>query len=191
MSKALSPSPEYPRLHAAFERLLAEGFSQPWSGVSFRFSSAKYGAPRRFANGQGTFLKGGRWMAKGVTPALHSSMTLDLAYEEAREQARRAGIPDSSVVPLVARSIELSVSIAMDLSDGEFRNRLQVSASRMTDTDWQLENYQGHEALPQAVGRAAFETGIEALIVPSKVASGTNIVVFPHNLRPGSNLRAK
>jgi hypothetical protein len=42
------------------------------------------------------------------------------------------------------------------------------------------------EALTQAVGRIAFEAGLEGLLVPSaQVRKSKNLVVFPENLRLG------
>ncbi len=45
--------------------------------------------------------------------------------------------------------------------------------------------------MSQAIGRAAFQAGLEALLVPSHARPGrTNLVLFAANLRTGSTLRA-
>ena len=48
---------------------------------------------------------------------------------------------------------------------------------------------QGREALTQAVGRIAFQMGLEGSVVPSpQVRKGKNLIVFPTNLRKKSSL---
>ena len=47
----------------------------------------------------------------------------------------------------------------------------------------------GREALAQALGRIAFQEGLEGLLVPSAQArKGKNLVMFPENLQKGSSL---
>ena len=46
------------------------------------------------------------------------------------------------------------------------------------------------ESASQAIGRAAFALGLEGLLVPSHVARARmNLIAFPDNLLPGSELR--
>lgn len=56
----------------------------------------------------------------------------------------------------------------------------------MTDLlaeDWRAVMNAGNEATAQAFGRAAFETGLSGLIVPSKAhPGGVNMLIFPERM---------
>jgi hypothetical protein len=55
--------------------------------------------------------------------------------------------------------------------------------------DWRREIRAGREPITQVIGRAAFEVGLEGLIVPSAADwEGHNFFVFPEKLQPGSQL---
>jgi RES domain-containing protein len=53
----------------------------------------------------------------------------------------------------------------------------------MKACDWRSENAAGHEAVTQSMGRAAFELGVQGIIVPSAVKrTFKNLNVFPAQL---------
>ena len=55
--------------------------------------------------------------------------------------------------------------------------------------DWKAAQASGQEPLPQAVGCAMIAGSIEAILIPSaQRREGTNLVVFPLTLLPGSVL---
>jgi len=57
----------------------------------------------------------------------------------------------------------------------------------ITGTDWRRDNQNGNEAVTQAWGAAFVAAGFEAAIVSSAAApDGTNLVIFPENLRASS-----
>lgn len=65
------------------------------------------------------------------------------------------------------------------------RRSLGLSITRLFAVDWRAEQDAGREALTQAVGRGAFEAGLQGLLVPShahRKAKGVNVVVFPGHL---------
>jgi len=55
----------------------------------------------------------------------------------------------------------------------------------MRDDDWRALNRGSEESLTQAIGRAAYQSSLEALIVPA-CDGGRNLVWFPGNLRGAS-----
>lgn len=68
---------------------------------------------------------------------------------------------------------------------------LGVSIGDLVDiwgSPWEIAQDRGDEALTQAIGRAAFEEGFEAAPC-APMPHLRNLVVFNHNLRPGSSLK--
>lgn len=59
----------------------------------------------------------------------------------------------------------------------------------MNACDWRSDNAVGTESLTQALGRAAFESGMHGIIVPSAVRRRfRNLNVFPSRLDADSRL---
>jgi hypothetical protein len=65
---------------------------------------------------------------------------------------------------------------------------LRVSLRRLIDERWQEKQERGREALTQAIGRIARDSGFEGLLVPSAQGSGQNLVIFADRLLHGSRL---
>jgi hypothetical protein len=78
----------------------------------------------------------------------------------------------------------------LDFTDGNLRRIMGISAARMRKDDWRALNRRSAESLTQAVGRAAYETGAEALIVPACDAK-KNLVWFPGNLLTASKAKVR
>ena len=98
----------------------------------------------------------------------------------------------SEALPRVLVALEVRLVETGDLTSGTARKRLRVSRRRMRAEPWRRSQEGGREALTQAIGRAAFEAGFEALIVPSAAdPAGANLVVFPGRLSPGSRLTVR
>ena len=103
---------------------------------------------------------------------------------------RYFGIPIHKAFPRVFVAISAKLSDALDLTDGKVRQQLRASLSKLFGEDWRKQQDRGRESLTQAIGRAAFETGLEALLVRSAVSSnGEGLVIFPANLKTGSKLK--
>ncbi len=97
--------------------------------------------------------------------------------------ARKLGFAPRELLPRVIKAIHVRVSRLVDTTDGDIRRSLMVSKQRMLDTDWRNANARGKEALTQAIGRAAAETGLEGLIVASaERPKEINLVLFVANL---------
>jgi hypothetical protein len=96
-------------------------------------------------------------------------------------------IPIVKAMPRLFVAIKVSVSRSLDLRDSDRLRTLGVSHQEILDTDWRLEISAGEESLTQAIGRAAFSIGIEALLTPAAAErTGTNAAIFPDMLQPGS-----
>ena len=109
---------------------------------------------------------------------------------ESLAQNRYYGIPLEDAMPRTFVAITVNLQFILDLRDGAVRQRLQVSRDRILTVDWRKEVRFGQEPITQAIGRAAIAVGLEGLIVPSAADfDGNNLLVFPSNLRPGSELK--
>jgi RES domain-containing protein len=187
VSTALSSNPEFSRLARALAA--HPTLPRPWSGVVFRSASPAYAGSRDLLSGEGVRRYGGRWNPPGSLAAVYASTTPETALAEALAQFRRYGIPDREAMPRVLTALEARLSRLLDLTDGSVRRLLRVSRRRMAGEPWRALQERGREAVTQAIGRAAFEAGVEGLLTPSAAArKGVNLVVFPEALRPGSSL---
>jgi hypothetical protein len=121
---------------------------------------------------------------------VYASLTPEIAMAEALAHSRYFGFPIEAAMPRTFVAIEVTLSALIDFRLGFVRQRLRVSLDRILFVDWRKEVRAGREPITQSIGRAAFEVGVEAMIIPSAAdSSGPNLMVFPSNLRPGSSIR--
>jgi RES domain-containing protein len=154
----------------------------------FRSSTPKYANEADLLTGEGSRLKGGRWNPIGIA-AVYASLTPETAMAEALAHYRYYGVPLRDSMPRTFVAIAVNLQAILDLRDGTVRQRLQVSRDRILTVDWRKEVQAGREPITQAIGRAASEVGLEGLIVPSAAdTKGKNVLIFPTNLQPGSNV---
>jgi RES domain-containing protein len=181
----MKPHPAFARLAAALSRVPPRAFS----GVTFRSASPAHAASRELLSGEGVRRHGGRWNPPGAFTAIYASLTPETAIAEALSHFRHYGIPDADAMPRVLVALEVKLESVADLADGRARRILRISRRRMRGEPWRALQGKGREALTQSIGRAAFEAGLEGLLVPSAATrNGTNVVVFPEHLRSGSRL---
>lgn len=184
----MRPHPELERLAAAIRRTPPT----PWSGVAYRSASPAYAGSRDLLSGEGVRRHGGRWNPPGLFAAVYASLSPETALAEALAQFRHYGIPEADALPRVIAALEVRLAALSDLTAGGARRSLRVSRRRMRSDPWRRAQGEGRESLTQSIGRAAFEAGLEALLVPSAAdPSGTNLVVFPARLHPGSRLSVR
>lgn len=89
---------------------------------------------------------------------------------------------------MVVAGVKVRVSAVLDLCDRRVRRRLKVTLTDLARPWWPVQET-GGEALTQAIGRAAYEAGFEAVMMPSaRHPGGTNLNVFPDKLRMDSCL---
>jgi len=176
--------PEYERIFKALQQ--CRDTSIPWSGVIFRSTSPHNYSRTEILSGEGSATSGGRWNPIGIK-AVYGSLSPETAMAETLHYFRYHRIPIVKSMPRFFVAIKVSVSRSIDLRDSDRLRTLGVSQQEILDADWRMKITAGEESLTQAVGRAAFSAGIEALLAPAAAErTGTNVVIFPEILEPGS-----
>ena len=179
-------------LYEAWRRAFANhpALDAPWQGDTFRFGSLRYLRPREILSGLGSFKAGGRFNAPGSFPAVYASLDKATAVAELDARARYYGLSVDALQPSVLVAVEMRLQALMDLRQPAVLAALSVTLDAIATCDWRAAQAAGREALTQALGRAAYESGLEALLVPSaQVPDGLNLVFFPGACRPGSTAR--
>lgn len=178
--------------HADFDRIarrcaaLASHAAKPFSGVGFRFATLRYGRSRDLLSGEGARKAGGRLNASGTFPVIYTSTDPLTATAEAFQNFLDFGFAPQSVRPRVVVGLKITLTVVLDLCDARIRRRLGVTLSDLAQNWWRLQE-SGHEALPQAVGRAAYQASFEGVLLPSmRRRGGRNLNLFPERLRPDS-----
>lgn len=160
------------------------------SGDVFRFVDPKYCSVEEMFAGNGPYYADGRWLIRSRVRATYTSLVPETALAEALSANRYYGFPDSKSTPLVFVSAKAKLQNVIDLRDGMVRKRLRTSIAAIIDTDWRKENQGGKEAITQAWGWAFQKAGLEAILCPSaSTKGGSNLIVFPENLKKGSQLK--
>ncbi len=184
------PHPESVRLTRLFRRIRAE--AEPWRGEVFRSTTPSYDRETDLISGIGARIHGGRWNPPGDFATVYGSFTPDGAMAEVLAYFDYYGLDPADMGRRIFCVLDLRLNAVLDLTAGLLRQRLRISEQRMRGTDWRRLADRGEEAITQAVGRAAFESGLEGLVVPAAPATeGKNLVMFPDNLRSGSWVREK
>jgi len=158
----------------------------------FRMVNPRYTKDADIISGKGGFRAVGRWNLRSKFHCMYASMTPETALLESLARVRRNHLPDEKALPKTLVCVAVRVRKALDLTDGQVRQRLNVSEKRMTDpARWQADNYHNRESITQAIGRAAASLAFEALIIPSAADTphGVNVIVFPENLLASSELK--
>jgi len=182
----MRPHDDFPRLATSMGRLLRE--ARPWEGRVFRSVSARHAKSADLVSGAGSRRFGGRWNPPGYA-TVYGCLTPEVAMAETLAHYHYYGIRPWQMGRRMFCVLEVRLAVVLDLTRGDLRRRLRVSRRRMRETDWRRSLAQGEEALTQALGRAAYAAGFEGLLVPSAPAKGgTNLVAFPSNLGPGSQV---
>ncbi len=160
--------------------LLIEGAVQ-FDGIVFRSSSPKYANDSDLVSGIGSKLYGQRWNTAGIA-VVYASLTPETAMAETLAHYRYFGIPIEEAMPRVFVGIHVKMSNVLDLRVPGILRRIGVSKRGLLVTDWRRELSTGHVPITQLIGLAAFELGVEGLLVPSAAEKkGTNLLLFPNN----------
>ena len=176
--------PEYERIFKELQQ--CRDTSLPWSGVFFRSTSPHHYSRTEILSGEGSATSGGRWNPRGIK-AVYGSLSSETAMAETLQYFRYHRIPIEKAMPRLFVAIKVSVSRSLDLRDSDRLRTLGVSQQEILDADWRMKISASEESLTQAIGRAAFSAGIEALLTPAAAErTGTNAVVFPDILQRGS-----
>lgn len=157
-------------------------------GVGYRSGTPKYATEADLLTGEGSRREGGRWNPVGIA-GVYASLTPETAMAETLAHNRYYGIPIEDAMPRTFVAMESKLQAVLDFRSGHVRQRLQVSLERILTVDWRREVLAGREPITQTIGRAAYEVGLEGLIVPAAAdPNGHNLLVFPEKLRRGSEI---
>lgn len=118
-----------------------------------------------------SFTYGGRYNKAGEFGALYLSETAAICE---KEKVRQAGDNPKLLPPQIVGAVEVDIQDVLDLTDEANIKELGISAQDLVD----LLNV----ALPRDIADAARGLGIRALLVPSAVAPGKNLVIFEESL---------
>lgn len=160
----------------------------PWKGVTFRSVELEHASPEQILSGEGSLKFGGRWNASGSFPAIYSSTRPGTATEEAFQLAADYELAPDDLKPRITCGIDWDLARVLDLAGTNLPSWLMLK-------DWMREDFprindSGFETLCQALGRAARNCGLSALLCPSaRVAGAVNLVVFRDRLRASETMR--
>lgn len=160
---------------------------RPWEGDCWRFQTISHPASRQILDGKGALTHGGRWNAPGAFPVVYGSTTGKVALEESEANDRYFGIVTRKARIYVC--IGFKLSRVLDLTHPDTLDRLGLMAGHLRVEDWRKIQAGGHESLTQCIGRAAFSTGAEGLLVHSSaVGKGINLAWFSNQKTIGSSV---
>ena len=183
----MSRQPTLKQLTTCFNKLVGDG--QEFSGTTFRSCTPSYASEEDLLTGEGSNLHGARWNPKGIA-VVYAADSPETAMAESLAHYRYFGIPVQSAMPRTFVAIALKLQCVVDLMESSVRQRLHVSKDTMVAIDWRKDVKAGLLPITQMIGQAAFDAGVEALIVPSAVQSDAfNVLVFPANLKKGSRIQ--
>lgn len=189
----MPPPTPYPRFAHFYDVL--SGATSPARvacvGDVFRAALPKWMSKPYRLTAVGSVLTGGRWNVQNLIPAMNFGTTAEVTAAEADAKAIRNGWPPGSFSPQTRVGFRLDLRAVLDLTDAKVLAAFGHTEAELITCNWESEQVAGREALTQALGRAAFETYAEGLIVPSaRLRGGINIVAFPANLQAGSTITA-
>ena len=161
--------------------------ARPLRLIGYRSTVPKFATELDLITGEGARIHGGRWNPPGVA-SVYASDSPETAMAEALATVRYYRLPVHAFAPRCFVSLSFDLERVLDLTDGETRRRIGFSRRRMVETDWRAKMAAGVLPLTQLVGRAAADSGLDGLLVPSGARrDGKNVVAFPANFQ-GSSL---
>jgi len=183
----IHPHPHVAKLAARLQ-IFKRSLDVRFEGELFRFINPQYSKAVDIIDGTGAIHAAGRWNLVGAARLSYTALEPDTALSEALAHVRYFRLPLSKALPSVLVALRFKAKRVLDLRDGNVRRGLKLSAATITNLDWRAENRKGSEAVTQAWGGAFAGAGFEAVIVPSSAdPGGSNVLVFPGNLQPGSH----
>jgi RES domain-containing protein len=188
LARAISDHPDFDHLQRRVAIAMARSISI--RTVAFRSSEPTYATETDLLTGKGGRDNGGRWNPPSSFATVYTSLTDTTALAEAKANYLYYGLDPADALPRTIVAIDVKLAKVLDFTDGNLRRIMGISAARMRKDDWRALNRRSAESLTQAVGRAAYETGAEALIVPACDAK-KNLVWFPGNLLTASKAKVR
>lgn len=164
--------------------------ASPWSGEVYRSATPRYARAADIVTGLGSGKMGGRWNPPGGFATVYASLEPEAAMSESLAAFRYYGWALHAAMPRLFRSLRVSLLLVLDFRQPVLAPELAGWMGRIRQEDWRAVQQAGREPTSQALGRAAFEAGLEGLLVPSfAAADSTNLVAFPGNFAATSSIR--
>ena len=181
------PHPRYAEYKAWFKQHLHRSLAV--RGEYFRMAGPRHATAAEVIDGVGAFKGGGRWNPPRGMKAVYLSRTPETATAETMEGHRYYRLPLSQNTPKVMVAVLVEVEGVIDLTDPVLQKDFPETIANLMTEDWRAIMERGDESTTQAIGRAAFASGLQGLIAPSKPQpNGVNLVVFPTRLTARSGL---
>jgi RES domain-containing protein len=185
--ESMEPYKKAQTLKELFQSITAR--TAGWNGTAFRAVGIEYANKRDLISGEGTKRNGSRWTPPGSFATVHVSLDVKTAMAESLGTQQLYGIALTARFPLTIVAIDVRLNRLIDLADVRVLVDLGLTRQKLLRCRWRQSMDKGREALTQALGRVAFEAGLEGLFVPSaQTRKGSNLIVFPDNLQKGSTL---
>lgn len=161
---------------------------EPWEGDCWRYQDIDFPSAKQILSGEGAFRNGGRLNGIRSFRVVYGSATEKTALDESAARARRYGLTVRK--PRILVCIEMKLQKVLDLRQAPLLGALGVTLAELGAEDWETLQNNGIESLGQALGRAAFDTRAEAIIIPSFAhGGGLNVAWFPQNRMRGSGIK--
>jgi RES domain-containing protein len=138
----------------------------------------------------GSIASGGRYNTRSDFEALYLADRPDNSLREVRMLRDDAGFPIAvPAAPRIIFTVDVRLQRVVDLTDDSVCALFGVSFDELI-APWRLIVALGRVPTTHALGAAARNVGVEALIVPSAQHPGSrNLVVMPDRLLLGSSVR--
>ncbi|MDQ2730352.1 MAG: RES family NAD+ phosphorylase, partial [Armatimonadota bacterium] len=131
---------------------------------------------------------GGRWNWPGLSRAVYGTFDPEAALAEANSHAHRLGVVLADNLPRSMEAFRVDLSEVLDLTTFPIQAQLRLPPD-LFSVPWERAISEGWETLTHAIGRAAFEERLEAIIVPcAPKPEMKNLIVFRENLKPRSTI---
>lgn len=150
--------------------------------IAFRSAGVRYANKADLISGNGASYFGGRWNTQSLR-AINGSLSVQTAVSESYQTFNKFGFDKQSIRPRVIAGFEFKVKSLLDLTDASIRRKLGFSLTELLEEDWQAIQDQGEESWTQAIGRGAYQSGFQGLLVPSaRTRRRQNVVIFPDSI---------
>ncbi|QDT80941.1 RES domain protein [Gimesia maris] len=150
--------------------------------IAFRSAGVKYANKADLISGNGASYFGGRWNTQSLR-AIYGSLSVQTAVSESYQTFNKFGFDKQSIRPRVIAGFEFKVKSLLDLTDASIRRKLGFSLTELLEEDWQAIQDQGEESWTQAIGRGAYRSGFQGLLVQSaRDRQGQNVVIYPDSI---------
>jgi len=147
---------------------------QPFAGFVHRVYDPGHG----FLEAIGSYLHGARWNRRRQYGALYTSLDRETAIAEVRRAAEKGNLHLGDLARRDHVVIRARLTRAFDLNSSAFYQSLGRSA----------ESLLRDARLCLRIADEARTLGCEALLAPSAVGTGTNLVIYMDRLAPGWTL---